>query len=668
MLKFSWFKYQSMYDILKKMCTQVTTSSQTYHPLILDKVMRSYQVALKCDSQVQREEINKRIRRLEERQTTLLTQDVVKQAVELYRSNPKERFFVRQLGKAVGKNPNVAESAYHWLQISVKGKIDKEQKVQGMLNFLVKNPQQEVEWMIFGRSPYTENSLGKYWKLKRRYIINLLTSSRLHLDAYSRKKQRNYYFSNALVFNGALPTYTQQDIVQGIDDALAYQTNTFSTLHTLSKNQQAFLNKLHLLKQEQQVVVPFVTSWINSYQSSRWKSLKKLSKELAVIIGKPSRKLFSAVRQIVVFTLFDHFMQSVPQLLKGLPVARLVPLPFKKKKKGRLPIKLLMGKNYVITREGNASELTRHVKKKGKTTLGFPQMGKKKLTTQVLFPPKVLEYLQNGAEIKVFQVSSGGAPSFKPRVDVVLEGTHNCFRSSTLLHSYLSQIPKGRKKVLGIDINRLGEYIVVFNTPVQLPNDLMILAARYQKLTNKVLKQLSRKFHNKCKVYNSRGACKLKGELNRVYKRRSRLLREIIHRLPHFLAAVMVKKQCQTLKIEELTADPAGTKGELAKAIYNMPDSLYIYKKAVWLASLELGYDVQLEAVPPYHTSSRHYGCGGTIARGPGQHDFAPCSKCGQQVNTHKNAALNIASFKGTLLPYNLFPSTHVRGSILNDG
>ena len=239
-----------------------------------------------------------------------------------------------------------------------------------------------------------------------------------------------------------------------------------------------------------------------------------------------------------------------------------------------------MKKDYVITREGNASELTRQVKKQGKTILGFPQQGKKRLTAQVLFPPKVVEYICNGAEIKVFQVSSGGAPNFKPRVDVVLEGVHECFHSSKLLHSYLPLIPRGRKKVLGLDINRLGEYMIMFNTPFKLPKDLLKLAKRYMKLTI-ILKELDRQFTIKCKSHNVRAALKLKGERTLVYRRRHRILRELTLRLPHFLAAVLVKKQCQTLKIEELTTDPSGTKGALAKAIYTMPDSLYIYKKAV---------------------------------------------------------------------------------------
>ena len=260
----------------------------------------------------------------------------------------------------------------------------------------------------------------------------------------------------------------------------------------------------------------------------------------------------------------------------------------------------------------------------------------------------------------MFQVSSGQAPSYKPRVDVVLEGAHACFHSSTLLHRYLSQIPAKKTSILGLDINRLGQYLVVFNILVPLSPDLLDLAAHYEHLSTKVLNELNRGFLRKRKEHDSQGSCKLNGELKRVYARRHRILREITRLLPHFLAAVLVKKQTKILKIERLTADPAGTKGALAKAIYTMPDNLFIYKKAVWLASLELGYDVQLETVLPYHTSTLHYRCGGMLTRQQGQYDIAPCKKCGQQVNTHSNAAQNIASLQGSLLPPDSFPSPHV--------
>ncbi len=643
--------------------TQVANNPQALTTTGSKKVMRSYQVVLKCANQSQRKEINERIRELEEQQHMLLSPQIIKKAMELYRTNPKEGFFTRQLCKKVEKSPNIAESAFHWLYMAVKGKMDKEQKVQGLINFLLKNPKQSIEWLIFSRSPYTEHSLEKYWRLKRRYIINILTSTRAHVDAYWRKKHRNYYFANFLQFNTLLPATTQREVLQAIDDALFYYTHEFTPLSQLKKNQQAFLKKLQLLKKEQNTVVPFLTSWNNSPQNSRWKSLKVLAEQLATIIGKPNRKLFSAVRLIVVFTLFDHYMQSVPKLLKALPTANVVPLPFKRKKKGRLPIKLLMKKNYTIIREGNAQELTTQVQKRGWTEFGFPRKGKKRLDAQAHFPPKVVDYIQNGTNIKIFQLSSGQAPSFKPRVDVVLEGPSTCFHSSTLLHSYLSHIPGKKTSILGVDINRLGQFMLAFNTSITLPQDLLNLANQYAHLSEKVLPELTKGLLRKRKNFDSQGCCKLKGELNRVYTRRHRILREITRLLPHFLAAVLVKKKCKVLKIERLTADPTGTKGALAKAIYTMPDNLFIYKKAVWLASLELGYDVQLEEVSPYHTSTIHYGCGGILARQPSQYDIAPCKKCGQQVNTHDNAAQNIASLSGTLLPQDSFPSTHVRGA-----
>jgi len=645
------------------MSTQAVSKPQAFTPTSSKMVIRSYQVVLKCADQSQREEINQRIRVLEEQQHQLLTTQVIKKAVELYRTNPNEGFFTRQLCKEVGKSPNIAESSFHWLYIAVKGKLDKEQKVQGLLNFLLKNPQQLIEWLIFGRSPYTECSLENFWRLKRRYVINLLTSTRAQTDSYLRKKKKKNYISQFLEFNNILPACTQHEIVQAIDDALFYYNHEFSILPHLTKNQKAFLEKLKLLKKEQTTVVPFLISWINSPQNSRWKSLKTLTEQLAQVIGKPTRKLFSAIRLIVVFTLFDYYMQSVPQLVKTLSIAKVVPLPFKRKKKGRLPIKLLMKKDYVITREGNAQELTDQIKKQGWTEFGFPTKGKKRLTATVHFPPKVVEYLQNGAHIKVFQTSSGKNPSFKPRVDVVLEGAHTCFHSSTLLHHYLSQIPRKKVPVLGVDINRLGQYMIAFNTSIPLPHDLLKLADKYNHLGEKVLPELNRGLLRKRKEYDAHGYCKLKGELNRVYTRRHRILREITRRLPHFLAAVMVKKKCKTFKIERLTTDPTGTKGALAKAIYTMPDSVFIYKKAVWLASLELGYDVQLEEVPAHQTSTIHYTCGGVLSRQPGHYDVAPCKKCGQQVNTHDNAAKHIASLPGTLLPHDSFPSTHVRGS-----
>jgi hypothetical protein len=536
---------------VRYLSTQTAQNTKHFYPVKTHKVKRSYQIVLKCADQSQREEINQRIKSLEILQHQLLKSHVIKLAVNLYRVNPNERYFTGQLCKALGRSPNIAQSAFHWLYIAIKGKMNKEKKVQGLLKILLKNPQQLVEWIIFGRSPYTERCLEKYWKVKRRYIINHLTSTRAQIDSFWRQKHRHNYFTNFLQFNSLLPTCTQIEVLQALDDALFYKQNEFSTNSQLSKNQKTFLKKLQLLKKEQNTIVPFLISWINSPQPSRWKSLKKLTEQLATIIGRPSRKLFSAIRLIVVFTLFDHYMLSVSQLIKVLPVEQVVPIPFKRKKKGKLPIILLMKKDYVITRQGNAQYLTNQVRKQGWTEFGFPRKkGKPRLKAQVHFPPKVLEYIRNGANIKVFQICSGIAPSYKPRIDVVLEGSQTCFHSSTLLHQYLSQIQtKKKESILGLDINRLGKYMITFNVHVPLPPDLLDLAEHYNHLSLKVLKELNLGYLRKRKAHDTHGSCKIKGELNRVYTRRRRNLREITRLLPHFLAAVIVKNSSKILRI-----------------------------------------------------------------------------------------------------------------------
>ncbi len=651
------------------MSTQVRSTTKIHPSLPHAKVMRSYQLAFEHLSKTERVEINQRIKKLEKEQKMLLKPAIVAKALELYRSNPKEAFFTRKLCKEVGKSPNIAESAFHWLYIAIQGKVDKEKKIQGIFNFWQQNPQQLLEWVIFGRSPYTEHSFQKYWKVGRRFIINLLTSTRLQADSYWNKKFSEKCKTSKVKFNHILPTVTHNEVILAIEDAYKYKMHEFSSIPNLSTNQQSFLNKLKLLVQEKQQVASFITSWINTPQKARWKSLKKLAQQITESIGKKNRKLFSAVRLIVVFALFDHLMESVPQLVLSTLPEEVVPQPFKRKKKGKLPIKLLMKKEYVITREGNAKVLTEKVKKQGWTELGFPQRGKKKTKTRVLFPPKVLEYLRNGANIKILQVSSGESPSYKTRVDVVLEGTHECFRSTTLLHHYMSSIPSGNISTLGVDINRLGKFMVTFNTPVTLPPDLLKLAERYTHLTDKVLKELNRGLAKKRKLFDSHGCCKLKGELNRVYTRRSRILREILRRLPFFLAAVIVKHHSRILKIEELNVDPTGTKGALAKAIYTMPDNSFIYEKAVWLASSELGYDVLLEQVNPFNTSRLHHSCGGVLDRELGHYDYAYCKNCGLKVNTHANAALNISEKQGQPLSSRSFPPLNAReGNPSNDG
>ncbi len=73
------------------MGTKITHKTQSYCHHSSAKIMRSYQVVLKCGRPTQRKEINQRIRALEDKQKALLTLQVVKKAVELYCANPIKR-------------------------------------------------------------------------------------------------------------------------------------------------------------------------------------------------------------------------------------------------------------------------------------------------------------------------------------------------------------------------------------------------------------------------------------------------------------------------------------------------------------------------------------------------------------------------------------------------
>ena len=125
---------------------------------------------------------------------------------------------------------------------------------------------------------------------------------------------------------------------------------------------------------------------------------------------------------------------------------------------------------------------------------------------------------------------------------------------------------------------------------------------------------------------------------------------------------MIIKSGCKVLYIENLRSDPRGTRGALAKAIYNMPDEMNLFEKAVSLASSLLGYEVLLKKVDPRNTSSFHNGCGGTIQRSPKSYDIAQCKKCGKTVNTHINAAKNIRDKGEKNSNLTIVPFPHTRG------
>ena len=346
----------------------------------VDNVIRTYPLALKCLNQNQRIQINQRIKDLENQQLDLIDKKTLQTAVSFCKSNPWEKFPRSKISKAIGKSPNIAESAYHWMFIALKGKFDREEKLKELYGFWVNNPQQALEWFVFSRSPYTEQVFSSKWKLKYSWTLNLFTSTRRQLDSYLRNNFKKLCFQERIKFNDYLPQITYDEVKTAISDSYQIKNKEFAKFVKLSPRQMDFLLKLYKLDNNRDSIASYLTSWINTKQNARWSSLKKLAMELAEIIGEKNRDFFSAIRLIITYALFPYLWKTVIKIIIQIKPEKIIPLPFKRKKKGSLPIKLMMNKDYVITRPGNSKEMTCLVLKNGQFELGFPKKNHPKLT------------------------------------------------------------------------------------------------------------------------------------------------------------------------------------------------------------------------------------------------------------------------------------------------
>jgi len=299
---------------------------------------------------------------------------------------------------------------------------------------------------------------------------------------------------------------------------------------------------------------------------------------------------------------------------------------------------------YDVVRPGNSETKTKLAKKDGYFSLGFPSKGKLRVNGLLLFPEKVAEYLNNGAKIKILQIKSGNAPGYKPKVSAILAGEAHMFLSTKLTKKFVKQIKCSNSEVIGLDVNRVGVNMLAFSNGLYLNKILKLLSKRYLFLTNKEIPRICKALTIRSKQRDDIGYFKAKGELNRIYTRRANIIKEIRKILTHYIAAVIVKSKCKLFCVEDIKKSPRGKRGALAKAIYNMPYKTSIFEKATQIATHILGYEVTLVYVNPRNTSKIHNNCGGTMQRSLKSYDYAVCDKCGIRINTHLNAAINIAT------------------------
>ncbi len=627
-------------------------------------VVRTYQMGVKFpgtreERRALEREANQRIKGLQVQHDDIIRDKVaVQAALNLarvdYRKNPK--FATTEISKVTKNSRNITKSAYCLLFGTAKITVDQEKKAADFFNMLLNMPERAIEWFVYGRSPILENYIVKEWEVSRIYVINFIHSLRRQFDKICPPD---------LKFNTSLPPLSQKEVEKSSSICFKKKCRDLTAPELLKKTEN-FVKTLRLLQTNSSVIAPFLTSWINTTHPSRWKSMEKLRDEIAKTLGNKNRSLFSALRTIIVFALFPDIGKIVHDLIKKAQPKKLITPPFRRRKKGRIPILLMMGERLVVMRPGNYDHMTFLAKADGEFELGFPLKDHPRITGKLVFSEKVREYLIRGAKIKCLSIRSERAPGYKIRVYAFLEGPEEVFLNSKLVKELLKVVKSPQTEFIGLDVNRIGEHMLALSNEVRLPKRYKVLFERYGMLDKRKIPELHFSLTCKAKQKKIASYYKTKGELSRIYKRRRNIVKEIRNLIPHFLAAVIIKSQCKIFFMEDLENDPRGKKGALAKAIRSMPKSRKLFEKATVLASNMLGYKVQLVTVDQRGTSRYHNKCGGKIERDPRNHyDRASCKKCRKKVNTHTNSAKNIVEkgLKKLKLQNRSFPHTRSLGT-----
>lgn len=626
------------------------------------KVVRTYSLGVKfkgtrMERREQEKEANQRVKGLQVRQEDMIfDRNTIRTSLNIARQLPKQdsKFAPAIIQETTKNYANIGNSAYYMLHVAAKGTVDREKKVSDLFDIIDKWKMQAIEWIVFGRSPRVETALQYKWKVKRIYAINFLYSTRRQIDKLT---------PSHLKFNNLLPFLSEDDLQIAIEQFYNQKDREMS-LSTLLPKQKSFLSNLELLSNNKDIIAPLLQTWLYSSQKSRWRSLKILSIEIAKILDQENRVLFSALRSIIVSALFSEIGKTALKIIKNSDPENCVSPPFKRKKKGRMPIILLMKKDYVVIRPGNAQKMTELALKDGSFDLGFPLKGFPRIEGSLIFPKKVYEYIKNGAKIKVLQIKHGLAPSYKLRVSVILEGSFKMFLSTKLTKELCKRVKTKPTEVLGLDLNRLSDYMLVFSNNIPLPKQLKFLIKRYHDLNSRLIPQMSNSLKVKGRERDPHKFLKTKGELNRLYNKKKKILSEIKHYVPYFVAAVLIKSKSSFLCIEDLNFNPQRKKKSLAKAFYSMPDEIDIFEKAVLIASKISGKKIKLIKINPRGTSSFHYRCKGRLSREQYYYDNALCAKCGNMIDAHKNAAQNIREKGEKLLQSTNYPSSHARVTV----
>ena len=652
-------------------------------PVVLGaSVLRTYTVGVRCKGETPRRRrmnevhANGIIAELQNRVAEKITVQMVDAARTLVQEQPAFRGTkgAAYLAQKVADRSNLEQIAYLEVLNKSEGLLAQEHKVQIFLDMLEGYPEEAVCWFVFGRTPFLEKRLQYESQVKYEYARNLILSGRRVLDTFLPSEDK---------LTGPLPVLEtfelQQAIVlynQTIHQHFAEQE---ATGKPLTNPQKVFKKRLEEVAFHQTLVASELQTMLLEWNipsddtpASRWKLLKRTARNMqellpsGIITAKNHFKYLSVLRGILVTAFLPYYAQGETVLgLKAagvLCVEHLVRKPFIKQilagRPWKLPLTLIMGPKYVVERPGNAQVLTKLGKTQGSFPIKIfePEKRKQGIVATVILSPSVRQFLAAGATIKTLIVVSGTAPACKLTVKIILSGRIEWFFSQKEIEKTDPLVlteATNHVDALGVDINRPGKNIIAFSEPVKESKFLQTLCTHYECLEG-VIQQLSKAFTEVQKATrqnpsteNKRHVLKLRGELTRVYARRKRLLREIVHEVVRYLTTVFLQTRCPIGCFEELALTARETKGALAKAILLMPDDRAILYRLMLLYEWITGKKLLGVLIPPQWTSQgEHLDCPitskGRVRRSGKYWDTAPCLSCHLLVDTQLLAARHI--------------------------
>ena len=532
------------------------------------------------------------------------------------------KYGVNALMTACGDSRNHIHSGMHMLQAAAKGLVDRVEKFQEMLEWFDEHLDELIKWVFWYRSTYVIHIFSKRWRTSFHYLDPLLRG--IHHKFYG------------VSLPAILPPLPVTDLLHVAKEKIA----EMETLTDPTKGEKSFLRSLKLFKK---TVSADPTAFDFTSIPTGWKKFKEWVKSLPLPTTFGISRWGSILRTLCAQCYRDVFTRMLEDgTLKDIhtgTIRDVFTIPFTQEKKQNkeqlLPYLVVSGPKYVVKRHNNTDNL-HLLRTQGYFPLWFKKLDdpwSESIELRVRASRNIKKILSNEVTLKTFRILPPQGRTKDVDVQLVFSGKPDAFIATNHLKQHLA-VPK--RSQVAVDINRLGPYALVSSLNPSLPKEIRKVIRRWKRVQEEI-NRYQRYLDDpprQSKLYAYR-------EQLRLHYRRRKNLRKACHQLlVNWLGQQLVSSGAQTLVMEDLHVHTYGTRQALAKAIESMPDDVGLYAREVLAVQLFTGRACDLVTLSAFNSSRLHVGCGGTLHRSVGSYDVAPCSRCGQSVNTHHNAAL----------------------------